>query len=57
MAARHSFEFFPPRSDEAWASFEHTASELAALAPEYVSVTFGAGGSVQGAGIVQEALG
>lgn len=42
-----SFEFFPPRSDEATARLEDTIAELAALRPAYVSVTYGAGGSTR----------
>ena len=42
-----SFEFFPPRTDELekqlWACIER----LAPLAPRFVSVTYGAGGSTQ----------
>ncbi|MEN8720999.1 MAG: methylenetetrahydrofolate reductase [NAD(P)H] [Oceanococcaceae bacterium] len=48
MSTPISFEFFPPRGDDAWPAFVATATELAALKPEYVSVTFGAGGSLQG---------
>jgi methylenetetrahydrofolate reductase (NADPH) len=40
-----SFEFFPPKTDEQRDALEATAARLAALAPAYVSVTFGAGGS------------
>jgi len=42
-----SFEFFPPRNDEAAASFRTARAKLAALGPEYMSVTFGAGGSTR----------
>src|ERR1019366_6205436 len=42
-----SFEFFPPRSDEAVAQLERTIAELAELQPAFVSVTWGAGGSVR----------
>ena len=42
-----SFEFFPPRSDEAEARLSVTRQKLAALNPEYFSVTFGAGGSTR----------
>jgi len=42
-----SFEFFPPRSDEAAAQLERTIAELAELQPAFVSVTWGAGGSVR----------
>lgn len=48
MTAQYSLEFFPPRAADAWAGFGQTATELAALGPAYASVTFGAGGSVQG---------
>jgi len=40
-----SFEFFPPKTDEQRVQLDKTAKELKALKPEYVSVTFGAGGS------------
>ncbi|HEX7112017.1 MAG TPA: methylenetetrahydrofolate reductase [NAD(P)H] [Mizugakiibacter sp.] len=40
-----SFEFFPPKTDEQRAQLDRTAAKLKAHAPEYVSVTFGAGGS------------
>ncbi|WP_372723056.1 methylenetetrahydrofolate reductase [NAD(P)H] [Immundisolibacter sp.] len=42
-----SFEFFPPRSDEAAARFIEARRVLLALDPAYVSVTFGAGGSTR----------
>ena len=40
-----SFEFFPPKTDEQRAMLEATVPKLKALNPDYVSVTFGAGGS------------
>lgn len=40
-----SLEFFPPKTDEQHAQLERALPRLKALAPEYVSVTFGAGGS------------
>jgi methylenetetrahydrofolate reductase (NADPH) len=40
-----SFEFFPPKTDEQRSQLHRTAARLKAFAPEYVSVTFGAGGS------------
>jgi methylenetetrahydrofolate reductase (NADPH) len=40
-----SFEFFPPKTDEQKATLEAALPKLKALNPEYVSVTFGAGGS------------
>ena len=42
-----SFEFFPPRSDEASAKLSRTLVELESLHPTYVSVTYGAGGSTR----------
>jgi methylenetetrahydrofolate reductase (NADPH) len=40
-----SLEFFPPKTDEQHEVLEKSLPKLKALAPEYVSVTFGAGGS------------
>ncbi len=40
-----SFEFYPPKNDEQRAQLDRTAARLKAWAPEYVSCTFGAGGS------------
>jgi len=40
-----SFEFFPPRSEKDEASFAKVVDTLAELKPDFVSVTFGAGGS------------
>ena len=42
-----SFEFFPPRSEEASATLRTTITELAPLEPSFVSVTYGAGGSTR----------
>ena len=42
-----SFEFFPPKSDEAGAQLERTIADLGPLEPDYVSVTYGAGGSTR----------
>lgn len=42
-----SFEFFPPKTDEAAAQLERTISELGELQPSFVSVTWGAGGSTR----------
>lgn len=42
-----SFEFFPPRSDEGAATLKRTLQELEPLAPSFVSVTYGAGGSTR----------
>jgi methylenetetrahydrofolate reductase (NADPH) len=40
-----SLEFFPPKTDEQKATLDAAVPKLKTLAPEYVSVTFGAGGS------------
>jgi methylenetetrahydrofolate reductase (NADPH) len=42
-----SFEFFPPKTDQAVALLEQTIRELKELEPSYVSVTYGAGGSTR----------
>lgn len=42
-----SFEFFPPRQAELVPGFWAAATDLAALAPRFVSVTYGAGGSTR----------
>jgi len=43
-----SFEFFPPKSDEAARALLETVSDLRdMLAPDFVSVTYGAGGSTR----------
>jgi methylenetetrahydrofolate reductase (NADPH) len=42
-----SFELFPARSEEAAARLEVAIGELAALQPDFASVTFGAGGSTR----------
>jgi len=42
-----SFEFFPPKTEEAEATLERTLHELEPLAPSYVSVTYGAGGTTR----------
>ena len=42
-----SFEFFPPRTDAAWAEFVAAIPEFEALHPSFVSVTYGAGGSTR----------
>lgn len=40
-----SFEFYPPKTDEQRVQLDKTAAKLKTLSPEYVSCTFGAGGS------------
>jgi methylenetetrahydrofolate reductase (NADPH) len=42
-----SFELFPPRSPEAAQKLEKVIDNLADLKPDFVSVTFGAGGSTR----------
>ena len=42
-----SFEFFPPKSEEMERSLWDTINRLAPLAPNFVSVTYGAGGSTR----------
>jgi len=40
-----SFEFYPPKTDEQRAQLDKTAAKLKSHRPDYVSCTFGAGGS------------
>lgn len=40
-----SFEFYPPKTDEQRAQLDKTVAKLRPHAPDYVSCTFGAGGS------------
>ena len=42
-----SFEFFPPKTPEGVAKLRGVRQQLYALAPEFCSVTYGAGGSTQ----------
>lgn len=42
-----SFEFFPPRTEEARVQLQATLQELSPLEPAFASVTYGAGGSTR----------
>src|SRR5436305_13434889 len=42
-----SFEFFPPKTDEARRQLEKAVHELAPLEPSFVAVTYGALGSTR----------
>ena len=47
MKTKISIEFFPPQTPEGVEKLRRVREELAVLAPEYFSVTFGAGGSTR----------
>ncbi|ETR70954.1 MAG: methylenetetrahydrofolate reductase (NADPH) [Candidatus Magnetoglobus multicellularis str. Araruama] len=42
-----SMEFFPPRNEKAAQNFGNIIDNLSALKPDYMSITFGAGGSTR----------
>lgn len=42
-----SFEFYPPKSEEGWTDLRTTLSRTKELALDFVSVTYGAGGSTR----------
>ena len=42
-----SFEVFPPKKKEALESIKNTALSLTDMKPDFISVTFGAGGTTQ----------
>ena len=42
-----SFEFFPPKTDQGRRTLWRTIDDLAELTPDFVSVTYGAGGSTR----------
>ncbi|MFT4234722.1 MAG: methylenetetrahydrofolate reductase [Microbacterium sp.] len=46
-----SFELYPPRTPDRVAALEDTIRQLAAAEPDFISVTFGAGGSTGGASL------
>ena len=42
-----SFEVFPPKSDDKYTAVEEAAEKIAGLAPDFMSVTYGAGGGTR----------
>jgi methylenetetrahydrofolate reductase (NADPH) len=57
-----SFEFFLPKTPEGMAQFKSTVRDLKGLAPSFVTLTYGAGGSsrdrtIETAGMIQNELG
>lgn len=42
-----SFEFFPPRNERGWHTLEDTIEQLVPHGPDFVSVTYGAGGGTR----------
>ncbi len=46
-APRVSFEFFPPKSDKMEAKLWESVARLSPMAPSFVSVTYGAGGTTR----------
>ena len=47
MSVPISFEFFPPNTPVGSEKLKTVVAELAAVKPEYFSVTYGAGGSTR----------
>ncbi|MBL8012812.1 MAG: methylenetetrahydrofolate reductase, partial [Candidatus Omnitrophica bacterium] len=43
-----SFELFPPKTPEGYEKLWHTVSQLCKLKPDFISCTYGAGGSSRG---------
>ncbi|MCR5724044.1 MAG: methylenetetrahydrofolate reductase [NAD(P)H] [Treponema sp.] len=43
-----SFEIFPPKKQDGLESVKQSATELVSLHPDFISITFGAGGTTQG---------
>lgn len=42
-----SYELFPPKNPAGWGTLYGTLGEISKLAPDYISVTYGAGGSTR----------
>jgi methylenetetrahydrofolate reductase (NADPH) len=42
-----SYELFPPKNTGGWATLYATMAEISKLSPDYISVTYGAGGSTR----------
>jgi methylenetetrahydrofolate reductase (NADPH) len=42
-----SFEFFPPKTERGWFTLEDAIEQLVPLGPDFVSVTYGAGGGTR----------
>ncbi|MEO6847734.1 MAG: methylenetetrahydrofolate reductase [Chthoniobacterales bacterium] len=42
-----SFEFFPPKTERGWFTLEDTIEQIAPFGPDFVSVTYGAGGGTR----------
>ncbi len=42
-----SFELFPPKNPAGWGTLYSTLGEIGKLSPDYISVTYGAGGSTR----------
>ncbi len=54
-----SFEIFPPKKQDGFESVKNTAVQLTSLHPDFISITYGAGGSSQSntsdlAGVIEE---
>ena len=42
-----SFEFFPPKNPDGWGTLYQTLGNISKRGPDYVTVTYGAGGSTR----------